>query len=114
MVKNDKHRTKALIGEDRKEIKISEELFNQITLFQDTIHNTAIEYHRKLRENQAIKSELDEIDGVGEKKRELLLKKFGTIDKIKNAKIEELITIKGINKELAQKIIEKLNKSKKS
>ena len=108
MVKNDKHQTRALIGEDKVEIKISEKLFNQITLFQDTVHNTAIEYHRKLREDGAIKSELDEIEGIGEKKRDLLLKKFGTIDKIKSAKVEELTKIKGINEELANKILEKL------
>ena len=109
MVKNDKHKTRALIGEDRKEIKISEKLFNEITLFQDTVHNTAIEYHRKLRENEATKSGLDEIEGIGDKKRELLLKKFGTIEKIKNAKVEELTSIKGIKEELALKILQKLN-----
>ena len=109
MVKNDKHQTRALIAEDRTEIKISEKLFNIITLFQETVHNTAIEYHRKLRENIFTKSELDEIEGIGDKKRSLLLKKFGSIEKIKSAKIEDLIKIKGINKELAEKIIKKLN-----
>ena len=109
MVKNDKHKTRALIDEDKTEIKISEKLFNQITLFQDTVHNTAIEYHRKLRGDNAIKSKLDEIDGIGEKKKELLLQKYGTIEKIKDAKIEELTEIKGINEEIAKRIIEKLN-----
>ena len=108
MVKSDKHKTRALIGEDRKEINISEKLFNQITLFQDTVHNTAIEYHRKIREDEAIKSELDKIEGIGDKKRDLLLKKFGTIEKIKAAKVEELTKIKGINEELAIKILKEL------
>ena len=48
MVKNDKHTTRALIDEERKELELSEELKNLITKFQDTVHDTAIEYHRKL------------------------------------------------------------------
>ena len=59
MVKNDKHQTRALVGEDRVEIKISEKLFNVITAFQDAVHDTAIEYHRKLREQAITQSELD-------------------------------------------------------
>ena len=49
MVKNDKHRTRALITKERKEIEISENALNLITRFQDTVHYTAIEYHRILR-----------------------------------------------------------------
>ena len=108
MVKNDKHQTRALIGEDRKEIQISEKLFNTITTFQDTVHETAIEYHRKLREEAVTKSVLDEIEGIGEKKKQALLKEFGTVEKIKNATIEELTKVKGINEELAEKILKKL------
>ncbi len=108
MVKNDKHQTRALIGEDRKEIQISEKLFNTITTFQDTVHETAIEYHRKLREEAVTKSVLDEIEGIGEKKKQALLKEFGTVEKIKNATIEELTKVKGINRELAEKILKKL------
>lgn len=108
MVKNDKHRTKALITEERKEIPLSENAMNLITRFQDTVHDTAIEYHRKLRDKEMTKSALDEIEGIGDKKKELLLKKFGSVEKIKNAKIEELTEIKGINEKIARKIIENL------
>ena len=108
MVKNDKHRTKALITEERKEIPLSENAMNLITRFQDTVHDTAIEYHRKLRDKEMTKSVLDEIEGIGDKKKELLLKKFGSVEKIKNAKIEELTKIKGINEKIARKIIENL------
>ena len=104
MVKNDKHRTKALIDEERNEIPLSENAINLLTRFQDTVHDTAIEYHRKLRNKEMTKSKLDEIDGIGPRKRELLLKEFGSISKIKNAEIEELTKIKGINQELAIKI----------
>ena len=108
MVKNDKHRTRALIDEERKEIELSENAMNLITRFQDTVHDTAIEYHRKLRDKEMSKSALDEINGIGEKKKEALLKKFGSVDKIKSAKIEEIMTIKGINENLARKIKENL------
>jgi excinuclease ABC subunit C len=108
MVKNDKHTTRALINDNRQELKLTEDLMNLITRFQDTVHDTAIEYHRKLRDKEVTKSKLDEIDGVGEVKKKELLKKFGSIDKIKNATIEELTNIKGINTNLAEKIKKEL------
>ena len=108
MVKNDKHRTKALIDEGRAEISLSENAMNLITRFQDTVHDTAIEYHRKLRDKEMTKSALDDIEGIGPKKKEALLKKFGSTKKIKEASLDELQEIKGINGELARKIIENL------
>lgn len=104
MVKNDKHRTRALMDEARNEIEISEELLNLITKFQDTVHDTAISYHKKLREKEMTESALDKISGIGEVKRNLLLKRFKTVSNIKNASPEELMTVKGINRELAIKI----------
>jgi excinuclease ABC subunit C len=108
MVKNDKHQTRALMDENRNEIEISEKLFNLITLFQDTVHDTAITYHRKLRDKALTSSELDEIEGIGDVKKKELLKTFGSVEKIRNASIDEITKIKGINKELAIKIKEKL------
>ena len=104
MVKDDKHSTRALIDEERHEYIISEYLFHFITNFQDEVHKTAIEYHRKVRDKEMTKSKLDYIDGIGEKKRTALLKKFGSVKKIKEAKIETLMEVKGINKALAEKI----------
>ena len=104
MVKNDKHRTRALMDENRNEIEISEELLNLITKFQDTVHDTAISYHKKLREKEMTESALDKISGIGEVKRNLLLKRFKTVSNIKNASPEELMTVKGINRDLAIKI----------
>ena len=104
MVKNDKHQTRALMDENRKELEISENLMNLITRFQDTVHDTAITYHRKLREKAITKSDLDEIEGIGEAKKKLLLKKFGSVGKIKNASIEELMSVKGISKTIAENI----------
>ena len=104
MVKNDKHQTRALMNKQREELKISDKLLNLITLFQDSVHDTAIGYHKKLRENEITKSELDEVEGIGDVKKRLLLKKFGSVEKIKEADIEELMKVKGINRSLAEKL----------
>ena len=104
MVKDDKHRTKCLIDEYKEEIELTDELKNLITNAQDEVHKVAISYHKTLREKQMLKSELDSIKGIGEVKRKELLKKFGSIEGIKNAKIEELIQIKGITEKLAKEI----------
>ena len=109
MVKNDKHQTRALMDENRKELEISENLKNLITRFQDTVHDTAITYHRKLREKEITKSELDNIHGIGEAKKQELLKHFGTVSKIKQATIEELMEVKGISEKIAKQIKEELN-----
>ncbi len=105
MVKNDKHQTRALMDDQRRELKITPNLMKAITNFQDTVHDTAITYHRKLRDKQITKSALDEIDGIGEAKKQALLKHFGSVEKIKQASEEELMQVKGISKSLAQKIL---------
>lgn len=109
MVKNDKHQTRALINEQRQEFEISENLMNLITKFQDEVHDTAISYHRKLRDESITKSELDDIKGIGETKKKALLKYFGSVEKIRNSSIEEIVKINGINEELAQNILQQLN-----
>ena len=110
MVKDDKHSTRALMNKNREELEITEDLFNLITAFQDAVHDTAIGYHKKLRNREVKKSILDDIKGIGEKKKNELLKKFGSAKKIAEADIEEITKIKGINEELAKKIKEELNK----
>ena len=106
MVKNDKHQTRALMNEKREELEISQNLMNLITRFQDEVHDTAISYHRKLREADITKSELDNISGIGEAKKKALLKKFGSVSNMKNSSIEELCKVKGINRKIAQKILD--------
>ncbi len=109
MVKNDKHQTRALMNENREELKISETLFNTITMFQDAVHDTAIGYHRKLRAEAMIKSKLDEIPGVGPAKKALLLKEFGSLKSIANASVQDLMKVKGIHRSLAELILHELN-----
>ena len=110
MVKNDKHQTRALIDMNRKEYEISEQVFNLITNFQNEVHNTAIGYHKLLRDKSIQKSELDNIHGIGTVKKVALLKEFGSVEKIRKSSIEDIIKVKGINKELAIIIKEELNK----
>ena len=110
MVKDDKHSTRALMNKERQELKISNILFNLITTFQDSVHDTAIGYHKKLRERELTKSALDEISGIGEVRKNALLKKFSSVKKIAEADISEICEIKGINEELARKIKEELQK----
>ena len=107
MVKNDKHQTRALMDENRNELPISENLMNLITRFQDTVHDTAISYHRKLREKSVTKSELDDIKGIGEVKKKELLKHFGSVKKIKQATKEELMQVKGITEKIAEELVKK-------
>ena len=107
MVKNDKHQTRALMDENRNELPISENLMNLITRFQDTVHDTAISYHRKLREKSVTKSELDDIKGIGEVKKKELLKHFGSVEKIKQATKEELMQVKGITEKIAEELVKK-------
>ena len=104
MVKNDKHQTRALMDENRNELEISENLMNLITRFQDTVHDTAITYHRKIRDKQITKSELDEVKGIGKAKKQALLKEFGSVEKIKKATIEELMKVNGITQTIAEQL----------
>lgn len=109
MVKNDKHQTRALINDEKHEYEISDKLKNTITLFQDSVHDTAIGYHRKLRDASVTKSALDDIKGIGVTKKALLLKKFGSVENIAKADVQEIMGIRGINEQLACEIKDYLN-----
>ena len=106
MVKSDKHRTRAIIDENSNEYDISknQKLFNFVTFLQDEVHNTAINYHKKLRNKRMSESELDEIVGIGEKRKKALLERFKSVSKIKEASIDELCQIDGITREIAIRI----------
>lgn len=110
LVKNDKHRTRTIVNEEGKEYEVkSSEIFNLITYIQDEVHETAIEYHRKLRNKRMKKSELDEVEGIGDARKQALLKRFKSIENIKKASVAELCLVDGINEKIAEKILEKLN-----
>ena len=110
MLKDDKHRTKTLINDKREDLLLegNKEILNFVTNLQDEVHNTAIEYNRKLAEKNMTRSKLDDIEGIGEIKRNALLKEFGSIEGIKNAEISDITKIKGITETLAKKIKQNL------
>ena len=105
LVKDDKHRTRG-ISDAEKEYIISNasHLFKLISQIQDEAHRYAIDYHRKLRKRNVIASELDAIEGIGERRRINLLKHFKSIDEIRKASIEELAKVNGMSKSLAEQV----------
>ena len=92
MVKDDRHRTRALVHPDGREIGIQSipAVFALIGQIQEETHRFAIEYHRQLQAGHVKTSVLDKIPGVGEKRRQQLLKHFKTVKAIKGASLEQL------------------------
>jgi excinuclease ABC subunit C len=78
---------------------------------RDEAHRFAITYHRKLREQTSLESELDYVVGLGEKRKKLLLQKFKTIEGIKEASVEDIANIKSFNRVLAERILLQLNEA---
>lgn len=97
LVKNDKHQTDELMNDDFSIISLDKEseLFYLLTNMQDEVHRSAISFHKRTREKEMKHSLLDDIEGIGEKKKSLLLSKFSSIKKIKEASIEELSKVVG-------------------
>ncbi len=95
LVKDDHHNTRALMDTDGEIFDIDKDsgLFFLLTRMQDEVHRTAISYHRKLRAKAQTKSILDEIEGIGPKRKKLLLKTFGSFTKLKEAKEEEIAAV---------------------
>jgi len=92
MVKDDRHRTRALVTPEGEEIAISNQqaVFSLIGNIQEQTHNFAIRYHRQLRSKRLHYSELDDIVGIGTKRKQLLLKNFKSLTNIGKASIDEL------------------------
>jgi len=98
--KNDKHATEALLAFDPiKEIPIDKKsnLFFYLERMQDEVHEFTIHYHKQIRSKGSLESILDSIEGIGTKRKEQLLKKYKTINKIKETDIEELSKILPVN-----------------
>jgi excinuclease ABC subunit C len=75
---------------------------------RDEAHRFGLTYHRQLRGKSAVHSGLDEIDGIGPKRRKALLKKFGSLEAIRQASIEELLAVPGMTRSTAEKLKEDL------
>ncbi|CAK7060310.1 excinuclease ABC subunit UvrC [Tissierella carlieri] len=113
LVKDDFHKTRGIIY-NNKEIRLEEDSlgFRLIYKIQEEAHRFAISYHRSLRTKKMFKSELDDIKGIGEKRKVELLKHFESIDKIKKASLEELVEVKGMNRAVAEELYNHFNKEK--
>lgn len=105
MVKDSKHKTRAITSHGE-EISISKnrEVFNLVSKIQEEVHRFAIGYHRTLRKKNNLTSELLSIPGVGQKRVEILLKHFKSLNRIKSAQIEELTSVKEISEYVAKNI----------
>lgn len=105
LVKDDYHRTRGIVYNGREiYIEKNSPLFRFITRVQDEAHRFAISYHRSLRSKDIFKSQLDDIRGIGKKRKVSLLKHFGSVENIKNASLEELKKAEGMNIKAAEEV----------
>ncbi len=106
--KNDQHKTSVLVNQDLKEIPLPKDshLFLFLNRIQDEVHRYAISYHRNIKSKGALASLLDMAPGIGEVRKHALLKKFGSLKKMKEASLEELETV--LNHDVAVKFFEYL------
>lgn len=105
MVKDEKHRTRGLLFQE-KEIRmpLTSEGFRLVTRIQDEVHRFAITYHRKLREERNLHSVLDDIKGIGQVRRKALMLHFGSIEKIAEAEVAELLEVEGMTIPAAEQV----------
>ena len=105
MVKDDNHRTRGLYFNNVElPIDRNSECFRLITRIQDEAHRFAITFHRQLRSKGQVHSILDDIPGIGEKRRKALMKHFASIEAIKNAAIDELAQVESMNEKAAASV----------
>jgi excinuclease ABC subunit C len=107
MVKNAHHRTRGLVSQE-KEMDLAGNLpvLRFVTAIQDEAHRFALDYNKRLRKKRYVGSVLDEIEGVGDKRRKALLKHFKSVNHIKNAGVDDLMAVEGISRNVAEKIVE--------
>ena len=105
LVKDDFHTTRAIIYEGKEyPLEIRGGLYRLLYKIQEEAHRFAIGYHRSLHSKTAFKSELDDIEGIGKTRKQNLMKYFKTIDKIKEASIEELLEVPSMNRKSAENL----------
>lgn len=107
MVKDDHHRTRGLYYRNQEiTIDTSSEGFRLITRIQDEAHRFAIEFHRSLRSKEQVHSVLDEIPGIGPARRKALMRKFKSLEAVRDASLEELIQTEAMNERSARQVYE--------
>lgn len=112
LLKDDRHRTRALMTTKYEEITIDKksDLFLLLESMQDEVHRFAITFFQKTHNKKALNSVLDEIEGIGKKRKEILLTYFETIEDIKSASIDKLKSL-GFPNDVARNLLLKLNQS---
>ena len=106
LVKDDYHATRGIIyNNEELIINRTSNLMQMIRRIQDEVHRFAITYHRSLRDKRTLHSILDDIPNIGQKRRMALLMKFGSIDNIKKATLEELLQTESIDNKAATSIL---------
>ena len=112
MVKDDHHRTRGLYFNNVEiPIDTSSEGFHLITRIQDEAHRFAIEFHRSLRGKEQVHSVLDDIPGIGEARRKALMRKFKSIENIRDASLEELTMTEAMNARSARQVYDFFHKT---
>ncbi|WP_455503877.1 excinuclease ABC subunit UvrC [Blautia sp.] len=105
MVKDDNHRTRGVFFNNVEiPIDTSSEGFHLVTRIQDEAHRFAIEYHRSLRSKEQVHSVLDDIPGIGETRRKALMRRFRSIENIRDASVEELSQTESMNVQCAEAV----------
>ena len=113
MYKDDRHRTKGLLnGEKTIELDRTTSLYRFVAGIQEEVHNYSISYHRSLRDKKMTKSILDDIPGIGPKRKKALMDKFKDVDKLKKASKEDLVAIDGITDRLADEVLRHINRAR--
>lgn len=111
LVKDEKHRTRAVTDEkDEIKIPIRSDLYKFFFMIQEEVHKNAISYHRKRMSGKMTSSSLLEIKGIGASKTNALFQQFKTLERIKNASVEELAAVKGITRQNAEEIFRHYHK----
>lgn len=106
MVKDSKHKTSAIAADGGNvSVKANRRAFGLLYTIQEEVHRFAIGYHRERRSKAMLKSNLLQIEGIGPKKAAALLKKFGNIENISSASVEEIASVAGIGKNDAEAIV---------
>jgi len=108
MVKDGKHRTRAITGEKEIAIKSNKLAFNLISKIQDEVHRYTISFQANKHKNASYKLALTQIEGVGKARATALLSHFKTIKAIREADADAISKVRGISRELAEKIKENL------
>lgn len=113
MYKDDRHRTKGLLnGEKTIELDRTTSLYRFVAGIQEEVHNYSISYHRSLRDKKMTKSILDDIPGIGPKRKKALMDKFKDVDKLKEASKDDLVAIDGITDRLADEVLRHINRAR--